>query len=347
MRFRGTLLFVLLAACGGNSSTPAPATKCDAPAAAVEVANEDLNGYPPYAASGCSLAYISTSGVLVLRDLATGAEETISPASDHPRHPAASADVVAWEAGSGVVGVRVRSTGETKTIDGPFVRAGEPRVSGTSVAFTAWVTDTDADVWLYDAIKGEARSVFAGPAEQRFSDVSDAYVVATDFSEDPDGKYDGAGDLADIVVFDRLTATVTKRAAEKKQAFPMLVDETHLAYLGWDLVHPEPKLQGYTLRVGAITGPPAEDVTLADVEYVTSEPVRPSTANGVIEWVANPDGQTVLWRAPADRSSAPVAVGGLEGLQLYAPVSTSAFTILASVPAGRSNVIPQLRTVAR
>jgi len=69
------------------------------------------------------------------------------------------------------------------------------------------------------------QSVFAGPGEQRFADVSAEYVVATDFSEDPDGKYDGEGDLADIVVFDRATQTASKRVAEKKQAFPMLVDE--------------------------------------------------------------------------------------------------------------------------
>lgn len=350
----------MLAACGGETSagTPAPGSPppssspsaaCDAPAAAndVAVASNDLNGYPPYAVTGCSLVYVSTSGALVIRDLATGTEDTLAGSDEQPRRPAASADVIAWEAGdaaSTVIRVRVRATGETKTVAGAFTGATEPRVSGTNVAFTAWMTATDADVWLYDATTGASQSIFAGPAEQRFADVSPEYVVATDFSEDPDGKYDGAGDLADILVFDRTTQAVTKRVAEKKQAFPMLVNGALLGYLEWSLVHPEPKLEGYAIRVGRIAGPAAEDVTIADVVLRTSEPVRPSTANGAIEWIANPDGKTTLWRAPADRSSAPVAATGLDGLHLYAPASAAAFTILAGSAGGAA---PRLRTVAR
>jgi hypothetical protein len=365
MKRAACLIVAMLGACGGEvsddgtsaSGTPTPsgssssggtgATSCDAPAADVAVASNDLNGYPPYAVTGCSLVYVSTSGALVIRDLATGAEETLAPADEAPRRPAASSDVIAWEgtdAGRSVIRVRVRASGDTKTIDGAFASASEPRVSATSVAFTAWVTATDADVWLYDATTGASQSVFAGPAEQRFADVSPEYVVATDFSEDPDGKYDGAGDLADIVVFDRATKTATKRAAERKQAFPMLVNGSLLAYLEWSLVHPEPKLEGYALRVGRITGPAVEDQTIADVVLRTSEPVRPSTANGMIEWIANPDGKTTLWRAPADRSSAPVAATGLDGLHLYAPASAAAFTIVAG---SAGDGAPRLRTVAR
>jgi hypothetical protein len=214
--------------------------------------------------------------------------------------------------------------------------------------FTAWVTAADADVWLYDATTGVSQSIFSGPAEQRFADVSPQYVVATDFSEEgPDGKYDGQDDLADIVVFDRATGTVTKREAELKQAFPMIVNDSLLAYLAWPLVHPEPKLVAYEIRAGRIAGPVAEDEKIADVVLMTTEPVRPSTANGMIEWIANPDGTTALWRAPADRSSPPVKVAGLDGLHLYAPASTSSFTVLASVPADRSGVAPQLRAVGR
>lgn len=329
-----------------SSSGSAPSGSCDAPAADVAVANNDLTGYPAYAVAGCSLVYVSSSGALVGRDLGTGAEESLAPANERPRRPAASAEIVAWEAdeaGTTVVRVRVRATGETRTLAGSFVSATEPRVSGTSVAFTAWVTATDADVWLYDASSGESRSVFSGPAEQRFADVSAEYIVATDFSEDPDGKYDGQGDLADIVVFDRATQAVSKRVADNKQAFPMLVNGSLLGYLEWSLVHPEPKLEGYAIRVGPIAGPAIEDQTIADVVLRTSYPVRPSTANGMIEWIANGDGTTALWRAPADRSRAPETVAGIDGLQLSAPASAAAFTV---VTASDGNG-PRLRTVGR
>jgi hypothetical protein len=355
------IITAVIAACGGSDErTPAPgpssssgsssgnppSTSCDAPAADVAVANSDFAGYPPYAVAGCSLVYVSSTGELVMRDLGTGAEESLAGANELPQRPSASADVVAWEAEDGGpdhVRVHVRATGETKTLTGPFVSTMEPRVSGTSVVFTAWVNATDADVWLYDAISGEMRPVFSGPAEQRFADVSPEFVVATDFSEDPDGKYDGQGDLADIVVFDRATQAVSKRVADKKQAFPMLVNGSLLGYLEWSLVHPEPKLEGYAIRVGRITGPALEDQTIADVVLRTSYPVRPSTANGMIEWIANGDGNTALWRAPADRSSAPAAVAGIDGLQLSAPASAAAFTVVTA----SDGTGPRLRTVAR
>jgi hypothetical protein len=290
--------------------------------------------------------YVSSTGALVVRDLGTGAEETLATASEQPGRPAASAEIIAWEAfeaGAKVVRVRVRATSETKTIAGAFVSAAEPRVSGTSVAFTAWITEADADIWLVDATNGESQSIFSGPAEQRFADVSASFVVATDFSEDPDGKYDGQGDLADIVVFDRATQTVSKRALEKKQAFPMLVNDSLLGYLEWSLVHPEPKLEGYAIRVGPIAGPALLDQTIADVVLRTSYPVRPSTANGMIEWIANGDGTTALWRAPADRSSAPATVAGIDGLQLSAPASAAAFTVVTA----SDGTGPRLRTVGR
>lgn len=356
------VLGAAVAACGGGVSDGAPAGalssssgssgsvpsgSCDAPTADVAVASNDQNGYPPYAVAGCSLVYVSNAGALVLRDLASGAEETLAAAEERPRHPAASTDVIAWEAAEGeatVVRVRVRAASATETISGAFVGAGEPRVSGASVAFTAWVSATDADVWLYDAMTGSTHAVFGGPGEQRFADVSAEYVVATDFSEDPDGKYDGAGDLADIVVFDRATRTATRRVAEKKQAFPMLVNGALLGYLEWSLVHPEPKLEAYALRVGRIAGPAAEDTTIADVVLRAPAPVRPSTVNGLIEWIANPDGKTTLWRAPADRSTEPVAASGLDGLHVYAPASGPSFTVLAG---STGEGAPRLRTVSR
>ena len=137
---------------------------------------------------------------------------------------------------------------------------------------------------------------------------------------------------------------MTKRVAEKKQAFPMLVNGTLLGYLEWSLVHPEPKLEGYAIRVGRIAGPAGEDQTIADVVLRASEPIRPATVDGMIEWIANPDGTTKLWRAPADRSSAPVAASGLDGLHLYAPAAAPAFTLVAG---SEGAAAPRLRIVAR
>ena len=158
------LSIAMVAACGGSTSegtgAPSPgsssgssgasgapsanaSSSCDAPSADVAVSQADTAGYPSYAVSGCSLVYKSPSGVLVFRDLATGAEEELSGTHQGAKRPSASPEVIAWEAedgGPSYVVVRVRATGETKTLSGAFVGASEPRVSGTSVVFTAWVT---------------------------------------------------------------------------------------------------------------------------------------------------------------------------------------------------------------
>ena len=55
-------------------------TSCVDAAADIAVASVDLNGYPPYAVSGCSLVYVNTSGALVARDLTTGTESTVAAA---------------------------------------------------------------------------------------------------------------------------------------------------------------------------------------------------------------------------------------------------------------------------
>ena len=69
-----------------DASAPAdgggpPPTCTGERAAGVEVRDEGLLGFPPYAADGCSLAYIAVDGSLRVRDLATGAEETVAAAS--------------------------------------------------------------------------------------------------------------------------------------------------------------------------------------------------------------------------------------------------------------------------
>jgi hypothetical protein len=299
---------------------------------------------------------VNSAGALVARDLSTRAEVTIAPAAEHPRRPTVSAEVVAWEADQNsrsVVRVLASAAGSTaRTIEGAFASAGEPRASGSSVAFTAWngpSSADDTDVWLCDATTNEAHVVLGGPGQQRFPDLSSAFVAASDFSEDPDGRYDRDGqDLSDIILLDRATGAVTKRALPGKQAFPMLADDGVLAYLSWSGIHPEPKFENYELRSGRIVGDPAADLSISKVVYAGAEPARPTVVGSIIEWVANPDGTTTLYRAPVDASGAPAAVKGLESFHLHAPAPTTAgFTIVATSRVGASEIVPRLRAVPR
>jgi hypothetical protein len=128
----------------------------------------------------------------------------------------------------------------------------------------------------------------------------------------------------------------------------MLADGGVLAYLDWSGIHPEPKFVGYSLRSGAVLGDPATDRTIADVIYASSDYARPAVVGGTLEWIANPDGRTTLYRAPADGSSPPLAVKGLEEFRLYAPSPTSAgFTVLAASRIGAAASLPRLRAVPR
>ena len=371
LRPLGLATVALVASCGGtaNDAGSSPATappgappvaapSCDPSAARdIEVSGDDLNGFPPYAVSACTLVYVNRSGVLVVRDLTSGAETTLAPASEHPRRPAVSLELIAWEADEGGHSVvRVRARGVVRTVPGTFASSGEPRASGASVAFTAWngpATTDDTDIWVYDAVAGESRVVLGGPGQQRFADISSRYVVASDFSEDPDGRLDNnERDIADVVVLDRASGAITYRRLPGKQSFPILGDNDLLAYLEWAGIHPEPKLLSYELRTGDVLGNPASDRTIARVEYASSEYARPALAGSTLEWIANPDGITRLYRAPADGSAAPAVVRGLEDLRLYAPAPTTSgsergFTVLATARSGASDSVPRLRAVAR
>jgi hypothetical protein len=360
-----------LGACGGRSDAtssgsspraavdggvvPAAVT-CDASSATdIVVSSNDLNGFPPYAVAGCTLAYVNAAGDLVVRDLAAGTEAVVAPASEHPRRPAASTMLVAWEADEdGQSVVRIRAGGVVQTARGAFQAAGEPRASGASIVFTAWngpTTADDTDVWLYDATADEPRARLAvgGPGQQRFADVSSDYVAVSDFGEDPDLRFDNDGkDLADVVVLERATGRIVPRRRAGKQAFPMLADGGVLAYLDWSGIHPEPKFVAYQLRSGAVLGDPAADRSIADVVYASSDYARPAVSRDMLEWIANPDGRTTLYRAPADGSTAALAVKGLEEFRLYAPSPTSAgFTVLAASRIGSAESLPRLRAVAR
>ena len=108
---RSALSFIVLAACGGSAtseSTPSPGqppgdpspsnpsaeVPCGAPPSDIAVASEDLNGYPPYAVSGCSLVYVSTSRGLV-RVAVEGAWPTLLPTGD-PALGRPALDPVSW-----------------------------------------------------------------------------------------------------------------------------------------------------------------------------------------------------------------------------------------------------------
>ena len=355
----------LAAGCGSTSSGgPAPGASsgssgatatCDASKADdLEVSGADRDGFPPYAVAACTLAYVSGTGELRARDLTTGTETTLAAASEHPRRPAVSEALIAWEADEGGHSVvRVRSAGapSASTVTGTFVSAGEPRVSGATVVFTAWngpsPTD-DTDIWLFDAANGAAHLALGGAGQQRFADVSPRFVVASDFSEDTDGRFDGSEtEVADLVFLDRASGVVSTRRLPGKQSFPILGDGDTVAYLDWAAIHPEPKLQAYAVKSGQLAAAAAADRTIATVEYVSNTYARPSLSGVTLEWVANPYGLTRLYRAPLDGSAAPVVVGGLDGLRLYAPASTPGFSVLAAAPRSASTALPRLRAIAR
>ncbi len=328
-------------------------------ATGIQVADEDLNGYPPYALMGCTLTYVSREGALVFRDLGTDEEMVVAPPADRPRRPAADGELLAWEAleqGRNVV--RVRKGSEVRTVQGSFYLAGEPRVSGRTVVFTAWVgaEDGDSDVWLYEWDRNSAEPVLAGQAQQRFADVSADFVVATDFSEEgPTGRFDGNDtDLADLIVYARATKVVTRRPAPGKQAFPMLAAGQMLAYLDWNLVHPEPKLSLYDLRAGTVLGDYGSDRALVRVQNETLDYARPAVSGAVVEWISWDGDRTALERIDlANPSSVPVrALLAESGVSLHAPAPSQlpdgvGVTLVAASDVNAESLGARLRTVLR
>ena len=261
----------------------------------------------------------------------------VATADEAPRRPSVSGGVIAWEATiAGIPVVRVSYRGTVRTMTGPFDHAGEPRAATDGVVFTIWLSadpkgDTDVDLYLPET--GELRTIATGPNQQRFADISTTRIAFTDFTEDPDGRYDGdSNDLADIAVYDRSTRETTPRPLPNKQAFPMLLAGDQLAYLHWDWVevHPEPKLAAYHLLVGSLAPGAPADHEIAHVAAQVPPYVRPAVYEGTLEWVDSPGGKFQLWRAAADGSSAPTTVDGVNGVALYAPAPTKAFTVLAT-----------------
>jgi hypothetical protein len=332
------LAMSVLAGCG--ESAPAPTPTCSAAAAeGVAVAATDpyggqpyALGYPPYAIDGCKLAYVAQgAGELRLRDLATGEDTVVAPASELPRRPAIAGELVAWEAtldGKAVV----RAGGHT--IAGAFDHAGEPRAAEDAVIFTGWLTADakgDTDVFLYTPSSGAITAVGTGPGQQRFADVSATHAAWSDFSEDPDGTFDDDGnDVADLVVLDRAAMTAVTRKRSGKQAFPTLGATGKIAYLDWGLVHPEPKFAEYDLRIGDVVGDGSSD---AQVDHIsTLAPyLRPAARGDRLEWVATPEGgDTTLMRRSADLAGPAETVKVFQGLTVFGPSAAEGITLVGA-----------------
>ncbi len=354
----------------GDAGVPPPASSSgssgalpactSSPVVDVGLSSADMDAaFPPYAAWACTLVYVARDGALVMRDLTSGREERIAEPIEKPRRPAISGvsgvPTVAWEATQdGKRVVRVRTGSAVSTVTGSFVSAGEPRVSGAAVVFTAFLGPTDlddTDVWVQEGRQATARLAVGGAGQQRFADISAGAIAVTDFSEDPTGVYDpGAKHLADIVVLDRASGAVTARRLPGKQAFPMLIADGRIGYLSWVDVQPQPKFTAYQIRAGGITAPVSADVKIADVVNQGEVPMRPAGQDGVFEWISSPPGSSnpgaaALYRAPADASQPPVAVSGLESLPLFAPAPASRFTVLAVL--NGDSLGPRLRAVPR
>jgi hypothetical protein len=297
-------------------------------------------GYPPYAIDGCSLAYVARPasagerGELRLRDLSTGAERVLAKADEEARRPSVAGSLIVWEAtNSGKSVIRVEGPSGTRTIEGAFDHATEPRAAGDAVVFTAWLglgKDADTDVLLFDPSSGALQVIGGGAGQQRFADVSSTHVAFTDFAEDPDGTFDeDESDVADVVIFDRGTAVSETRKRPGKQAFPMLGAPGKIATLDWSLVHPEPKLSAYELRIGEL-GAPADADQLVERVSTLQPFVRPVARGSLLEWVAWPDGDVGLYRRRVDLSSPALRLPGLDGLALFAPSASEAITLIGA-----------------
>lgn len=340
------LLPALVAAtgCGDGITSPSSACSIDA-ATGIAVAASDVYGgtsyalgYPPYAIDGCRLVYVapagSAGGALRLRDLATGHEETIADAAESPRRPSIAGQWITWEADvAGVRVVRVRGRGDAIPITGPFDHAGEPRAAADAIVFTAWLgpgDKADADIYLYRPETQELAAVGATPGQQRFPDISATHVVWSDFAEDPDGTFDDdENDAADLVLYDRGTSAATTRRREGKQAFAMLGADGKLAYLDWNLVHPEPKLTQYELRVGDLGAPVEGDLLVAEVHTLLPY-VRPVAHGARIAWVEWPNGGAarVMERPASLAAPAKALPDEGDGADLVGPIASDALTLV-------------------
>ncbi len=344
-------LLSLVLACGGtaasspsqpnDSGTPDAFTEptCASIGAPVNVVASDDLGYPTYAIRGCRMAYVDSKNQnLVLRDLTTGVETTLELAVNKPKRPSIASDVVAWEVtltnpDYSYQSVRALYGGATHFIDAPpgYGSIGEPAVARGIVVVTAFKTnafDTDTDVFAFDVASNKLTPVVVAPSQQRFAAVSDGLVAVTDFSEDPNGYFSGSGnDLADIGVFKRAAQTYEVRKHPGKDAFPTIISGDVLGYLHWGDVHPEPKLEAYSLYTARVSASPSTDARVADVVNALRY-LRPSASAGSLEWVTTTlNAGSTLWRS--NLVASPVIALELKTETMFAPASFETGTLVA------------------
>jgi hypothetical protein len=338
----------------GAAEASVPSDECDVEADGVEVLAVDLDGYPPYAVDGCRLLYVSSAdtvhgGALISRNLLDGSETVLSPPEALPRRPTLSGEVSAWEEMlDGARHVRVRFGDHSMIVTGEFHHSGEPRATSDAVVLTGFLTadeEGDSDVFLFTVEDRTVALVAGGPGQQRFADVSETHVAITDFSEDAGGAYDPEGEAdADLQIFERGSGEITVRRLAGKQAYPMLGARGSLAYLEWTGPRrPVPKLAGYAIRAVPLAALDTDAVFVASVNNY-SPGIVPAAFGDVIEWVETNADTSILWRARLDRTIERSVAPGLSAVDLYAPVSTERFTVLASRRIGQAAT---LRAVPR
>jgi hypothetical protein len=335
------------AGAAGSESTACAAPELEGLTAFAEGGWDPL-GYPPYALDGCTLVYVASAegaanGALRLRDLATGQELLLQAAEQHPRRPAVAGAVVAWES-DGAYGsqVNVRFSGGAELLEESFALAAEPRAASDAVVFTAFQTagaTADTDVQLFDVATRKLTPIATGAGQQRFADVSATHVAVTDFSEDPKGYFDQTGSISDIIVIDRATLERTVRAAEGKQAFPLLGEGGVLAYLAWGSVHPEPKFGQFRLMAGKLDAPVGDDVNIkgGTAEVITNPAyVRPSLRGKYLDYIDDVAQEPRLFRADLAALAPPVATQIAGASRLLGPVAGDTLTLVAKPLAGTS-----------
>lgn len=297
------------------------------------IAAWDDFGYPGYALDQCRLVYVADDGALRLRDLDTGAELDLEPATNRPRRPVLDGDALAWEASlDGQPQIRVWTAKGALTLRGAFHHAAEPAASDGAIAFTAFSAaglTADSDVLVYDVRAGTLSEAFVGPGQQRFAAISKTDIAASDFSEDPRGYFDEMGSLSDIIVRPRAGGSVISRPREGKQAFPMLSEDGTLAYLEWGAVHPEPKFSAFTLYVTRPGAPVSEDVKIRAIETEPSY-IRPSLRNGILDFVDRSSGKPLLYRQPLGDLGPLSSIDFGAGFVPLGPVARQTFTLIAT-----------------
>jgi hypothetical protein len=296
----------------------------------------DPAGYPSYALAGCQLLYVAADGGLHLRDLRQTVDTLIASPNDMPLRPSfagSAADptrVLVWESGVQRA-VQLRVAGERHSLRGDYEHTTQPRATSGAVVFSGFraaASTSDSDIVLYTIETASFSVVGGGPGQQLFADVSATQVAYSDFSEDPDGRFDDNGnDLADVVIVERASLAARHLTAAGKQAFPLLTEDGGLVYLDWALSHPEPKLSAYQIVAWDAQSQSAH--MLADV--ATQPPfIRPSTFGNTVEWLERPYNSAArLLRVQRTGTASAALAWSMPNADPLAHISTPTSTLMA------------------